>query len=72
MVTDKFSGPWAAIEEGTMNLVNSKDIVADRIRDINALAAASGRRQPRISRPRTSWRSRAAALAGARSRLAHS
>ncbi len=43
-----------------MNLVNSKDVVADRIRDIQALAAAPSR-QPRTSRrPRNTWRSLAA------------
>ena len=55
-----------------MNLVNSKDVVADRIRDIHALAAASGRRQPSASHQRRSTgRSRSAALAGARTWLAH-
>ena len=53
-----------------MNLVNSKDAVADRIRDIHALAASSRLRRARpVSR--STWRGRAAARAGTRSRLAH-
>jgi hypothetical protein len=44
-----------------MILVNSKDVVADRIRDIHALAAAPGRRPPHTSRQaRCTWRSLAA------------
>jgi hypothetical protein len=42
-VTNTFCGSRAATEEGTMILVNSKDVVADRIRDIQAQAAESGR-----------------------------
>ncbi len=64
-MTNKFRGPWAVIEEGTMNLVNSKDVVADRVRDLQALATSAGRR------PRSNWQRRGtwrglAALAGAR------
>ena len=45
-----------------MILVNSKDVVADRVRDIQAQAAASGRaRQPRgIRQPRGARRGLAA------------
>ena len=53
-VTNTHRGSRAAIEEDTMILVNSKDVVAGRVRDIQAQAAASGRarqlrgtRQPR-------------------------
>jgi hypothetical protein len=64
-VTNKFCGPRAAIEEGTMILVNSKDVVAGRIHDLQALAAPPARR-PHHSRPRRgTWRG-LAALAGAR------
>ena len=38
-----FAAVGAAPEEDTMNLVNSKDIVADRVRDIQAQAAMAGR-----------------------------
>jgi hypothetical protein len=64
-VTNKFCGSRAAIEEGTMNLVNSKDVVADRVRDIQEQAAAAGRRPRSYGQPRSAWRS-LAALAGAR------
>ena len=50
-MTNKFCGSRAATEEGTMILVNSKDVVADRIRDIQALAAQPARR-PHHSRQR--------------------
>jgi hypothetical protein len=63
-VTNKFSGPRAVIEEGTMILVNSKDVVAGRIRDIQALAAPPARRRHSRQR-RGTWRG-LAALAGAR------
>jgi hypothetical protein len=66
-VTNKFCGSRAAIEEGTMNLVNSKDVVADRVRDIQALATVAGRRPRNSPQPRSAWRS-LAALAGAASR----
>ena len=42
-MTKKFRGSRTAIEEGTMNLVNSKDVVADRIRELQAQAATAGR-----------------------------
>ena len=42
-MTKTFCGSRAVAEEDTMNLVNSKDIVADRVRDIQAQAATSGR-----------------------------
>jgi hypothetical protein len=42
-VTKTFCGSRAVAEEDTMNLVNSKDIVADRVRDIQAQAATVGR-----------------------------
>jgi hypothetical protein len=63
-VTNKFCGPRAVIEEGTMILVNSKDVVAGRIRDIQALAAPPARRHHSRQR-RGTWRG-LAALAGAR------
>jgi hypothetical protein len=63
-VTNKFRGPRAVIEEGTMNLVNSKDVVAGRIRDIQALAVPPARRRQSGQR-RGSLRG-LAALAGAR------
>jgi hypothetical protein len=62
-VTNKFRGPRAAIEEGTMYQVNSKDVVASRIRDLQALAAAP---RPRSHRQRRGTRRGLAALAGAR------
>jgi hypothetical protein len=42
-VTNTFCGSRAATEEDTMIVVNSQDVVADRVRDIHAQAAASGR-----------------------------
>jgi hypothetical protein len=63
-VTNKFRGLRAVIEEGTMNLVNSKDVVAGRIRDIQALAAPPAPRRHSGQR-RGSWRG-LAALAGPR------
>ncbi len=47
-----------------MNLVNSKDVVADRVRDIQEQAAAAGGRPRHSRQPRSAWRS-LAALAGA-------
>jgi hypothetical protein len=53
-VTNKFCGLRAATEEGTMILVNSKDVVADRIRDLQAQAAGP---RPRSHRQRRgTWR----------------
>jgi hypothetical protein len=56
------------IEEGTMNLVNSKDVVADRIRDIQAQAAVVGRRPGSNRQRRAMWRG-LAALTSAASRV---
>jgi alkanesulfonate monooxygenase SsuD/methylene tetrahydromethanopterin reductase-like flavin-dependent oxidoreductase (luciferase family) len=64
-VTNKFCGSRAATEEGTMILVNSKDVVAGRIQDIQAQAAAAGRR-PHGRRPRRGARRTLAALPGVR------
>ena len=64
-MTKELCGSRAAAEEGTMNLVNSKDVVAGQIRDIHALAAAAGRRPRSPRQPRGAWRG-LAALAGAR------
>jgi hypothetical protein len=78
-VTSTHRGSRAAIEEGTMILVNSKDVVADWARDIQAQAAASGRarqlrgtRQSRgIRQPRGAHRG-LAAWAGIRMLARHS
>jgi hypothetical protein len=61
-VTDTFCGSRAATEEDTMIVVNSQDVVADRVRDIHAQAAASGRaRQLRgAGQPRRAGRPRGA------------
>jgi hypothetical protein len=64
-VTNKFRGPRAVIKEGTMILVNSKDVVAGRIHDLQALAAPSARRPHHSRQRRGTWRG-LAALAGAR------
>jgi hypothetical protein len=63
-VTNTFCGSRAATEEDTMILVNSKDVVASHVRDIQALAAASGRprqvrgvgQSPAVSPPRGAGR----------------
>jgi len=60
-VTNTFCGLRAVIEEGTMILVNSKDVVADRIRDIQALTAAPARRPRSARQGRGSWHGLAAA-----------
>ena len=64
-MTNKFCGSRAATEEGTMILVNSKDVVAGRIQDIQAQAAAAGRR-PHGHRPQRGVRRTLAALPGVR------
>lgn len=64
-MTNKFCGSRAAIEEGTMILVNSKDVVAGRIRDLQALAAPPTRRAHHSRQRRGTWRG-LAALAGTR------
>jgi hypothetical protein len=48
-VTDTFGGSRAVTEEDTTNLVNSKDVVTHRVRDIQAQAIAAG---PRAGDPR--------------------
>jgi hypothetical protein len=63
-VTSKFCGSRAATEEGTMILVNSKDVVAGRIRDIQALSAPPARRPRNPGQRRGNWRG-LAATAGA-------
>ena len=46
-----------------MNLVNSKDVVADRVRDIHAQAAVAGRPARGRQQRRRTWRG-LAAMAG--------
>ena len=61
-MTNTCCGSLAATEEDTMNLVNSRDVVADRIRGIQAQAAGSGgaRRVHGTGRRRGAARLRAA------------
>jgi len=56
-VTNEFCGSRAVAEEGTMYMNQvSKDVVADRVGDIHALAAVAGRRPRSSRRPRGAWR----------------